>query len=187
MMETSNLNPFIFSIKNENLKTYEKLSWFLILINISVLLFLGLKYQDSTDVKWIFVGAALIILATAYSFFGKKYRGKEMNYSVSFAVASFFWFEAGFIWPGIINILIMIFELITNRKLDIVVNETSITYPSFPKKEMEWRELSNLILKDGILTIDMKNNKLIQVNIEESATLVDEKEFNDFCRERITK
>lgn len=185
-MGTSEIKNFIFCLKNEKLKTYEKVSWFLILLNISIFLYLGLMFIDAANAKWFFIGTALLLFAALYSFFGKKYKQRELNYNISFAVSAFTWFEAGFIWPGIINILLLVFEIISKRKFEIVVNESFIHYPSFPKKEIEWCELTNILLKDGILTIDLKNNKLIQVNIEESASSIDEKYFNDFCKERLT-
>jgi hypothetical protein len=46
-----------------------------------------------------------------------------------------------------------------------------------------WAEMDNVILKDNLLTIDFKSNKIIQVEIVEPARGVDETEFNLFCNE----
>ncbi len=185
-MENPEIKNFVFCLKNEKLKTYEKISWILILLNISIFLYLGLMFNNAANAKWLFIGSALVLFISVYTFIRKKNKDLELNYSSSFAVSAFIWFKTGFIWPGIINILLLVFEIISKRKFEIVVNESFIHYPSFPKKEIEWSELTNIILKDGILTIDMKNNKLIQVNIEESTSGVEEKYFNDFCKERLT-
>jgi hypothetical protein len=40
-----------------------------------------------------------------------------------------------------------------------------------------------VILKDGILTIDFRNDKLIQQEISES---INEPEFNEFCRDSLS-
>lgn len=45
----------------------------------------------------------------------------------------------------------------------------------------QWNEFSNVVLKDSLLTLDFKNNKLLQLSIEETSSLIDEKAFNDFC------
>lgn len=45
----------------------------------------------------------------------------------------------------------------------------------------DWSEFNNIILKDNLLTLDFKNNKLLQLNINESETTVDENSFNTFC------
>ena len=42
-----------------------------------------------------------------------------------------------------------------------------------------------MILKDDLLTIDFKNNKIIQQLIEKTEHPVDEKEFNDFCSKQL--
>jgi hypothetical protein len=44
----------------------------------------------------------------------------------------------------------------------------------------EWEQFGNLILKDNLLTLDFKNNKVLQLEIEEN-TAIDEKAFNAFC------
>ncbi|MEN9685000.1 MAG: hypothetical protein RLZZ28_786, partial [Bacteroidota bacterium] len=63
---------------------------------------------------------------------------------------------------------------------EIIVN-------SLPKKRYEWQDISNIVLKDGMLTIDFKNNKLIQKEIETPGTIQEEKEFNEFCRLHLNK
>ena len=51
---------------------------------------------------------------------------------------------------------------------------------------MEWNEVSNLILKDNILTIDFKNNKLIQHTINENENKgLDETAFNTFVQQQL--
>lgn len=55
------------------------------------------------------------------------------------------------------------------------------------QKEVNWDEVNNVILKDGLLTIDFKNNKLFQHIILNSDEDISEKEFNDFCEEQLNK
>lgn len=44
-----------------------------------------------------------------------------------------------------------------------------------------WTEFNNIILKDDLLTLDFKNNKLLQLTISENNILIDENSFNTFC------
>lgn len=74
-----------------------------------------------------------------------------------------------------------VFGFYAGKKFNVVFDEEKITYPSFPVKRF-WKEVSNVVLKDNVLTIDLENNKLIQFVIDkESAGKIDEKEFNEFC------
>lgn len=46
----------------------------------------------------------------------------------------------------------------------------------------QWSEFANIILKDNLLTLDFKNNRLIQVNVDNPKSSVDEIAFNEFCK-----
>ena len=50
-----------------------------------------------------------------------------------------------------------------------------------------WKDISNVVLKDGILTIDLKNNKLIQSVISKESADINEREFNLFCKEQLNQ
>ena len=77
--------------------------------------------------------------------------------------------------------------LVSKRELKIIIENDHIVYPAFPKRRLNWNELNNMVLKDGLLTIDFKNNRIIQQYIEETSHTINEKEFNDFCIEQLSK
>ena len=47
----------------------------------------------------------------------------------------------------------------------------------------EWSSFVNVILKDNLLTLDFKNNKLLQLDIAENEQVINEETFNSFSRE----
>ena len=69
-------------------------------------------------------------------------------------------------------------------RLDIDAEMIIVKYALY-SRVYKWRDMSNIILKDGILTLDFKSNKIFQSEVEENETPVDEKEFNQFCTEQI--
>ncbi len=44
-----------------------------------------------------------------------------------------------------------------------------------------WKVFNNIILKDNLLTLDFKNNKLMQLTVMETGNTTDEGSFNNFC------
>src|SRR5665647_3331925 len=57
----------------------------------------------------------------------------------------------------------------------VIVNTEGISIKKmFGNPVHNWSEFNNIILKDNLLTLDFKNNKLLQLNINESETTVDE-------------
>ncbi len=83
------------------------------------------------------------------------------------------------------HIVLLLSDIISRRKLTVNFDTNGIGYPSFPKKNIRWDELSNVILKDGLLTIDFKNNHLLQSEIETGLNVIDETAFNQFCLQQL--
>jgi len=68
---------------------------------------------------------------------------------------------------------------------NIVFSEQSIVLPGLSgDRIVEWHEVSNVIKKDDLLTLDFKNNKLLQVHVI-NADQIPEDEFNGFCRDQL--
>jgi|GEM_PF-1266297 len=55
---------------------------------------------------------------------------------------------------------------------------------TFSNKAYEWALFNQVIVKDGLLTLDFRNNKVLQVELDE---MVDENKFNEFCSREIAK
>jgi hypothetical protein len=93
-----------------------------------------------------------------------------------------------FWWPAAIMAILAMLYIISIRQFILSVSESNIIYPSFPGKTIQWNELNNIIMKDGLLTLDFKNNKLIQVLVskDKSDTGIDERDFNDFCKKQLS-
>lgn len=69
------------------------------------------------------------------------------------------------------------------KKPFLEVAEVGITIRKlFSAPTYQWNDFSNVVLKDNLLTLDFKNNKLIQLNIDEGKTTIDEEEFNCYCK-----
>ncbi len=70
---------------------------------------------------------------------------------------------------------------------EIGFSEETVVINSFPKKKFNWTDIQNVILKDNLLTVDFKNNKLIQKELNEEVSPLIEQEFNEFCRKQLHK
>ena len=63
-------------------------------------------------------------------------------------------------------------------------NENVTVIRMIGSSEHEWEQFNNIILKDNLLTLDFKNNKVLQLEVDQKVT-IDEKTFNDFCAGKI--
>jgi hypothetical protein len=72
------------------------------------------------------------------------------------------------------------------KRPEVFVTTTEIKLSKvFSNKVFTWTEFNNIILKDGILTLDFIDNTLLQLSIDDHETTVHESLFNSFCKDRL--
>lgn len=173
-----------FIIPNKKLVTYQVFSYSIILLNIAGLYLLS-PGQESWGQGIYLLLLILSVFRAVLDYKAYKKRKSLMSNALLLVVIALFWsrteYNAG-IW---LNLLLAGLYFVSTRKLKIEVADEWVSYPTFPARNIPWTDISNLILKDDILTIDLKNNKIYQHQIEYSDNTVNEPEFNDFCRTKL--
>ena len=135
-----------------------------------------------------YLGIALGFFLFALSFFVKTILDRfKLNRLLLLGGAALLTYLAtGSIVLSLVLLIHGIFFQMLNKKVKVEIDSKSITiHYVFYKKTHEWAEVSNLILKDNILTIDFKNDHLLQTEIAAESFEIDEKLFNRFCAEQL--
>lgn len=174
---------FEIVLQNTKRKQYYSMMVFIVLLSIAVF-FLSFYYSaDRATRMAAMMGAVLTLAALLIDVWARK-RGVDNTRlrNSPMGLASLTWLFIGNYWAFALSVLLYFLFTTAQRRLAVVVDKKFILYPSFPPKRIEWNELNNIVLKDGLLTIDFKNDKLLQSEIIESSKEINEQEFNDFCR-----
>lgn len=175
---------FTFAIRNDRYKYITALQFFILFINavcftwfgynssnyffyiiavltlIHLLLYIRNQHSDSPAVKYIPFSASVLCIIAWINL-----------YQYLFAAAM---------------LLIILLQVLVKKKYLITIDTDGAGINSFPVKNFKWSEIQNLILKDGLLTIDCRNNKIIQSEImADESDADDENEFNEFCRKQL--
>jgi hypothetical protein len=171
-------------LKNEKEKTYFIISWILLIANfISILILtISIHFTKLGPLILSFLAFACIFIPMYF-----KEKNEKLTYYWAFFFFSLAWFSSHNDWLGSLNLLFGLLDVTARRKLFVRVDKNCVEYPSFIFKRALWKDISNVILKDGMLTIDFKNNKIFQQLIDEKMQSVNEKEFNDFCRQQLNQ
>jgi hypothetical protein len=132
--------------------------------------------------------ASSILLVGIYIFmrlyFIKKYnQGNYLDQVVMFVLAGCWFGLQNYFMVAALVVLGVLYHL-SLEKLQFVFTSEKVMKLNFPGKEFEWNSFNNLILKDNILTLDFKNNKLIQAEIEKSQH-INEQQFNSFAKSKL--
>lgn len=184
------MRKYSFILRNEKTKNYRLISQLLVLFNLLGFVFLLIN-SEIRIVKNIFILFAILITAVYTFFTVKEWILKrplpDFWHRSIFGICALVWMKEGFWWLSIMLLLFILLDFIAHKKLVVHVTDKTIVVPYILQREVSWDELNNVILKDGLLTIDFKNNKLFQHIILNSDEDISEKEFNEFCREQLNK
>jgi len=90
-------------------------------------------------------------------------------------------------WLGAFFLILIFLEYQTKRPLEIGFDDDRVVINTLFKQRFDWSAFNNVVLKDGLLTLDFKSNRLIQKEIAEDDEDddADEEEFNLYCRSRL--
>lgn len=175
-------------LKNEKLKNYNSISLLLLIFNLLGFIFLLLKSEEGLNANSLLIIS--IFITTGYILFAiynkrLKKDSPAQWHRILFLFCSLVWIVEKYWWFSIVLALFVLLDQLAHRKPEVRISKNSIFLPSIIKKEVSWKELNNVILKDDLLTIDFKNNKLFQHLIINSPIEIDEKRFNTFCHKCI--
>ncbi len=177
------MDNYTFILPNEKAATYKVVTFIIAIINLLAFTLMKIK-SENTEVNMILIpmGFSIMLFPFIYYFIFKKNKNIR-SFNVSFIMCGIVWFFLGMVLPGMLLIVFSIFGFLTNKDFKIEILKDEIVYPSFPKKHYLWNEVEQIVLKDNILSIDLKNNKLMQFTLTEKDNKdIDQHAFNDFCK-----
>ncbi|MEO6722384.1 MAG: hypothetical protein ABIN67_18595 [Ferruginibacter sp.] len=132
----------------------------------------------------VIAGILLVLLAAFIKLILLRYKISRI---ILLTASAFLLFAAtsSISFGAILLIYGLLFKFIY-KKASIEVGTAGIAISkTFSTIEHPWTMFNNVILKDSLLTLDFKNNKLLQLNTDDTVAAVDEKAFNQFCNQLI--
>jgi hypothetical protein len=144
-------------------------------------------YHPKSGLVYLVIGAA-ILLFWVYTLTKKNKKG-EAFFRFGLFICALGWVigPERNLWMAILYAIAGLLEKQVKFPAEIGFAEDEISFNSLPRKVLQWDEIKNVIIKDGLITIDQKNNKLYQKEIEGYVTADIENDFNDFARRCINK
>jgi len=177
---------FLITLKKPNYQVVDQVSQLMYIFTLLVFGFYYYNYPKS-GVVYLYFGAGIILswILTIV----KKYKKGSPFFRFGLLIGAAGWFlgPQRNILMAILYAVAGIMEKQVKFPQEIGFSENEISLNTFPKKTLQWTEINNALIKDGLITIDQKNNKLLQKEIEGYVSTDIEEEFNEFCYKCITK
>jgi hypothetical protein len=195
--------PYVVILKKTGQRATDVVSILLCFLSIGTFAYLGLRTyhpkqwttpefsgesrEMTADGLVLLAGALILLIGLVVIALVRRSPGKvRFRYLLLLAAMGWMFFTPA-PWVGFFFLLLTFLEFQTKRPLEIGFDFDRVVINSLIKQEFAWSAFTNIILKDGLLTLDFKSNKLIQREVadDNEDDDADEDEFNDWCRQRL--
>lgn len=178
------MHKFNIILPDEKNRTYRLVTVLIAILNAAGFVYMKSHVNSEGSNFLTLFGASILIGQIGNYLLYKKRRKTNSNLLlIAIVTASICWLFLGMIAFGLLNIIFVFLGFIAFRKLELKFFDDKIEFPTFPKKQFSWDELDNLVLKDGILTIDFRNNKLMQFTLNQTDNEdLNENAFNEYVK-----
>lgn len=182
MFKDNKLFNYIIVIKNEQEKFINMIG--LLLSAGSAFLFAKEMLDQG---RWLIphtLGIVFIAGFIVYNFFRSRKPGTTIYYSKALLIAGLVWMKMPYAeWLLFVFVALALLEYQAKLPLEIGFSGKEIVFNSLFKKRYGWEQVDNVILKDGLLTVDFKSNKIYQRLIDDGESEASEEEFNAWVKE----
>ncbi len=179
---------YIFTLKDNNQKTFRLFVWFLFFLHVVAAGVIALNTSNANTRMSIYILLGFYGLVVAgYFYFRRRNKSYDTFSLVMALLYSNFWVKHVGFFALIAFVLVYFFVLIVQGKKTTVgiadqgINVTRI----FKRTFYSWAQMDNVIMKDNLLTIDMRSNKLIQAEVVEGIDDAAAIKFNGYCEAQL--
>ena len=174
------MEKFEIEIKNKKIKSYQTITLLIVILNS---LFFTFLIVDINQRKSALISLGFILSYAVYRVYVcNKNRQSFFFDEWIFFLLMILWANDNFL-IAVTNLVLFLLYTVSIQKIIYSFDSSHIKQKNFPWKKYHWNELSNVIIKDNLLTMDFKNNKLMQGEI--TTDEVNDAEFNAFVRKHL--
>ncbi len=175
---------YVVTLKNTSRKFIDTFS--LLLLTITALLLLREQYfSPNIKIAYLFGGVAIIAVA-GWNIYQQKKNRQTVYYSSALFIAAIGWVTMPYLnWLFIPFALMGLFERQAKMPLEVGFTDNEIVINTLVRRRYTWTDFNNVVLKDDLLTLDFKTNRLLQRETVDEEGDAEEDEFNVYCRKQL--
>jgi hypothetical protein len=184
--QNSMIENFTFTLKNNKAKLLNRVTWiwYFILLGLITLFAFAENVTDKQQ-KRLLLRLGVLLVGGIATYFARHKKDTLKSFQVAvffFSIISIYSFFGIYFTICFLLFSIFIYWFSLQKTTIFFNSENVVVKNGFFKRIIEWSNLSNAVLKDGILTLDFKNDKLIQEEVE--GEVLNETEFNSFLQSK---
>jgi hypothetical protein len=179
---------YVVVLKNQHSRYINVVGFLLGLLSI-VFFIKELSERRQTSFVYL-IGVVFVAGVLIWNVYHSVYKHRKVYYSRALLIAALVWMKMPYFqWLSFVFIILALLEYQAKYAVEIGFADNEIKFNTLVKKRYHWSDFTNIVLKDGLLTLDFANNKIFQREIEDDDDEddADEKEFNDYCQRQLAK
>ena len=180
---------YVVILKKTGQRATDVLSTLLCLFSAFTVFFLSVRARTGRpDYPGIAIALLLLIGLGVLALSRRRMHPDKVRYRYLLLLAAMGWmFFTPAPWVGALFFVLTFLEYQTKRPLEVGFDLDRVVINTLIKQQFDWTAFNNVVLKDGLLTLDFKNNRLIQREVadDDEDDDADEEEFNAYCRARL--
>ena len=175
---------YVVTLKNPHKKSLDTLGFFL---SAASCVFFIEEMVKSGEIGFAYLLGSVFITILLIWNLTQSHKGNKVYYSRALLIAALVWMKMPILqWLSFVFIMLALLEYQAKYAIEIGFSQSEVMMNNLFKKKYSWKDFNNIVLKDGLLTMDFKNNKILQKEIEDDEEDdADENEFNEFCQKQL--
>jgi hypothetical protein len=186
-MRKQKIHDYVVVLKNQNRPLIERTGWLLTILAL-IILSINALFPFASFPLYLCI-AIVLILAISNAIEKRKKKPIRFHYILITSGIGLIAFGEGFN-SNVLFILLGIAEGFLLQKTEIGFSETGIVRSGWRSKHTPWSDLQNVLIRDGWLTIDFKDNQILQMETddqEDDEYEVEDDEFNTYCQRMLNR
>ncbi|MFL5747368.1 MAG: hypothetical protein ACJ751_22025 [Niastella sp.] len=177
---------YVVTLKNQNNRYIDILG---LLLSIFSVVCFTLELLRSSAVSLDYLIGAVAVLGFIVFNLIQQAKKQKVYYSRALLLAGLVWMKMPyFSWLLFVFVMLALLEYQAKYSIEIGFSDNEIVMNSLFKKRYNWTQFTNIVLKDGLITLDFANNHILQREVEDDEDDdADEDEFNEYCHHQLSK
>src|ERR1700754_5099350 len=155
---------YSFTLKDNNQRAYYLFTWFLFFLHVAAAVLLSIKSNGCVVKQNAFISLALYGVLGILLFIYRRHNGRYQTiiWLLAFVYGNFWFFNAGIMAVIVFATVYVVVTLVKGKRTTVFFSDEGIHLTRvFKTVIFPWAAMENVILKDNMLTIDFKTNKII--------------------------
>jgi hypothetical protein len=178
-------STFQFTLPNKKRRYYFVFAAILLLANLVFYFgYAWVQVQADESDWWSGLLIPAIALVLAAMVIRRQYGNRDTLFMLYISAAGLWVVQQQYLPAAAMAVLGTVFYWV-DKDFRFRFDEQGVFIDTIPPRNYQWKDLQNVVLKDGLLTIDRKDNKIFQVDVSEAKIGVSEIEMNNFFTSHI--